>query len=64
MINLLETYQSKVMPPMPIRAKDLISKYKIPEGKTLGVKLKMIEKEWVKNNFYISEKEIQKIVNS
>ena len=64
LINLLETYQSKVMPPMPIRAKDLISKYKIPEGKTLGVKLKMIEKEWVKNNFYISEKEIEKIVNS
>ena len=64
LINLLESFQSKVMPSMPIGAKVLMNKYKIPEGKTLGIKLKMIEKEWVKNNFYISEKEIEKIVNS
>ena len=64
MINLLESFQSKVMPFMPIGAKILMNKYKIPEGKTLGDKLKMIEKEWVKNNFYISEKEIEKIVNN
>ena len=64
LINFLESFQSKVMPFMPIGAKVLMNKYKIPEGKTLGIKLKMIEKEWVKNNFYISEKEIEKIVNS
>ena len=64
LINFFESFQSKVMPLMPIGAKILMNKYKIPEGKTLGVKLKMIEKEWVKNNFYISEKEIEKIVNS
>ena len=63
-MNFLESFQSKAMPFMPIGAKVLMSKYKIPEGKTLGVKLKMIEKEWVKNNFHISEKEIEKIVNS
>ena len=52
------------MPSMPIGAKVLMSKYNIPEGKTLGAKLKLIEEEWVKNNFYISEREIEKIVNN
>ena len=33
-----------------------MSKYQIPEGKKLGLKLKMIEKAWVQNNFQISEK--------
>ena len=62
--NLLETFQSKAIPSMPIGAKVLMNKYNIPEGKTLGVKLKLIEEEWVKNNFHISEKEIEKIVNN
>ena len=48
---------------MPIGAKILMSKYNIPEGKTLGNKLKLIEDEWVKNNFKLSEKQIDKIVN-
>ena len=39
-----------------------MSKYNIPEGKTLGNKLKIIEKAWVQNGFQISDKQIQKIV--
>ena len=40
-----------------------MEKYEIPEGKSLGNKLKDIEKEWVNNNFKLSEKQIDKIVN-
>ena len=39
----------------------LMTKYNIPEGKTLGNKLKMIEEIWVNNGFNISDKQIQKI---
>ena len=38
--------------------------YKIPEGKELGEKLKRLEKKWVDNNFNISNKEIQKILDN
>ena len=48
---------------MPIRAKFLMDKYKILEGKSLGHKLKDIEEEWVNNNFELSEKQIDKIIN-
>ena len=41
-----------------------MKKYNIPEGKNLGNKLKIIENEWVKNNFQISDQEIENIVNN
>ena len=47
---------------MQIGANMLMTKYNIPEGKTLGSKLKMIEEIWVKNGFKISGKQIHKIV--
>ena len=62
-IDLLEIFTSKVMPTMPINAKILMSDHNIPEGKTLGNKLKMIEEEWVDNNFELSDKQINKIIN-
>ena len=48
---------------MPIKADILMSKYNIAEGKLLGTKLKIIENEWVKNNFQITEKEVENIIN-
>ena len=48
---------------MPLGAKVLMEKYDIPEGKNLGNKLKKIEEEWVNNNFQLSEKQIEKIIN-
>jgi poly(A) polymerase len=62
-IDLLEIFTSKIMPTMPINAKILMSDHNIPEGKTLGNKLKMIEEEWVDNNFELSDKQINKIIN-
>ena len=49
---------------MPVQADILKQKYKISEGKILGDKLKMIEKEWVNNNFEISDKQVENIINN
>ena len=62
--KLKEQYNIKEMPVMPISANMLKSKYKMVEGKALGNKLKMIEEEWVKSNFQISEKQVDIIVNN
>ncbi len=63
LVKFIEQFQSKDLPSMPINAKFLIEKYQIPEGKDLGTKLKNIEEEWVNNNFKLSQKQIDKIVN-
>ena len=62
-MKLIEQFQSKNLPTMPIGAKFLMEKYQIPEGKSLGTKLKIIEEEWVENDFNLSEKEIHKILS-
>ena len=41
-----------------------MTKYNIPEGKELGLKLKQIENKWVDNDFTITEKEVEKIISS
>ncbi len=63
LLNSINLFKYKVLPVMPIGAKALMEKYDIPEGKTLGNKLKTIEKEWVNNNFQLSQKQIDKIIN-
>jgi poly(A) polymerase len=63
LINLIDTFRFKVLPTMPLGAKVLMEKYDIPEGKNLGNKLKKIEEEWVNNNFQLSKKQIEKIIN-
>ena len=62
--NLTDYYKNKLVPTMPIRADILMRKYKIPEGKILGDKLKIIEKEWVNNNFKISDQEVENILKN
>ena len=64
LIKLLDTYKKKVIPTLPIVADLLMSKFQIPEGKTLGNKLKKIEETWVQNGFQISDKQVQQIVKS
>ena len=64
MIELIEFYKDKISPIMPVGANVLMTKYKIPEGKQLGSKLKMIEEEWVRNNFQISNKQIEAIIKN
>ena len=62
LIQLIKVYQDKLIPTMPIEANMLMTKYNIPQGKTLGNKLKLIEEIWVNNSFNISDKQVQKIV--
>ena len=63
LFDFIDTFKSKSLPIIPINAKILMEKYDIPEGKTLGKKLKIIEEEWVNNNFQLSEKQINNIIN-
>ena len=62
--KLIKNYENKLTPKMPVSAELLMKKYEIPEGKQLGEKLRIIETEWVKNNFRISEQQVDKIVNN
>ena len=61
-IDLIKIYKSKNIPSMPIKADLLISKYNLKEGRTLGDKLKLIEREWVENNFQISDQQVENII--
>ena len=62
--ELVKNYEKKEALIMPVKADILMKKYEIPEGKLIGEKLKRIEEEWVKNNFKISDQEIDIIVNN
>ena len=64
LIELSKSYNDKTAPTMPIKADILMKKYKILEGKNLGDKLKMIEEAWVKNNFKISNQQVENIINN
>ena len=64
LINLVKLYKDKISPTMPINADLIMKKYQIPEGKQLGIKLKMIEDEWVNNNFNISDQKVDHIINN
>ena len=64
LLELAKSYERKEKPVLPIGADVLMSKYKIPEGKQLGVKLKIIEEEWIKNNFKITDEQIERIINN
>ena len=52
------------IPAMPVKAKDLIKKFDLKEGKLLGLILKEIEDQWLENNFQISNGQIDDIVKS
>ena len=64
LVDLTKHYSNNLIPEMPISASLLMKKYQIPEGKQLGEKLRIIEEEWVKNNFKISELQVDEIVNN
>ena len=64
LLRLRKLFKNKDILNLPVGADTLMSKYKIPEGRQLGIKLKLIEEEWVKNNFKISDLEIDNIINT
>ncbi len=64
LLKLIDLFKKKEIPKMPIDANKLMTKYKIPESKQLGIKLKEIENEWVGNNFQISNERIENIIKN
>ena len=62
--ELRDKYKVKSIPKIPISANTLMKKYKIPEGQLLGKKIKLIEEEWVKNDFQITDQQVDSIINN
>ncbi len=59
LLELKKYFENLDKPKFPIKAKVMMEKYNLKEGKELGQKLKSLEKLWVENNFNISEKEVE-----
>ena len=64
MIKLKNSIIETNKPIFPIKAKNLIEEYNLKEGRELGTKLKKIEDVWVQNNFKITNKEVNRIINN
>tara|TARA_B100002051_G_scaffold96167_1_gene91757 strand:- start:435 stop:1709 length:1275 start_codon:yes stop_codon:yes gene_type:complete len=64
LLKLKNLFTSKNKPEFPVKAKNLIENYSLKEGIELGQKLKEIENIWIKNDFSISKKEIEKIAKN
>ena len=59
LIELKKYFENLEKPKFPIKAKIIMEKYNLKEGKELGQKLKSLENLWVENSFNISEKEVE-----
>ena len=63
-IKLINYFQDKNSPVLPIKGKDIIKKYNLKEGEIVGIKLREIEEKWISNDFKISNEEISKIFSN
>ena len=59
LIELKKHFEKLEKPMFPIKAKIIMEKYNLKEGKELGQKLKYLENLWIENSFNISEKEVE-----
>ena len=59
LIDLKKHFEKLEKPNFPIKAKIVMEKYNLKEGKELGQKLKYLENLWVENSFNISDKEVE-----
>ena len=64
LIDLKKYFVEFQIPDMPIKAKHLIEKFDLKEGKLLGSILREIEDQWLENNFQITNDQIENIVKS
>ena len=64
LLELKEFFNNQIPPKFNVKAKSLMDKFNLKEGKELGQKLKEIELVWINNSFKITEKQIEKIVKS
>ena len=59
LLELKKYFENLEKPKFPIKAKVMMEKYNLKEGKEFGQKLKSLENLWVENNFNITEKEVE-----
>ena len=64
LIKLKFFFNKQLPPEFNVKAKLLMDKFNLKEGKDLGNKLKQIENAWINNSFKISDDQIEKIVKS
>ena len=64
LIKLKNFFKNQSMPVFPISAKILMEKYNLEEGKELGQKLKKIKEFWIENSFKLTNKDVEKIMNT
>ena len=57
-------FNNQLPPKFNIKARDIMEKFNMKEGKELGQKMKEIEKFWVDNSFKINDKQIKRIVEN
>ena len=61
LIELKKYFEKLEKPKFPLKAKIIMEKYNLKEGKEFGQKLKKLENLWVENNFKITDKEVENI---
>ena len=64
LIEYLEFFKDKKVPVFPIKGEYLMKKFNLTEGKKVGEYLKLLEDFWIKNNFSITEKDLERIVKN
>ena len=62
LIKLKEFFGQQLPPKFNVKAKSLMEKFNLKEGKELGQKIKEIEIAWISNSFKITDKQIEKII--
>ena len=62
LIKLKEYFGQQFPPKFNVKAKSLMEKFNLKEGKELGQKIKEIEIAWISNSFKITDKQIEKII--
>ena len=64
LIELKKYFEKFEKPIFPLKAKDLLDKYNVKEGKEFGQKIKLLENIWLNNSFKLSNKEIDNVFNN
>ena len=64
LIELKKYFEKFEKPIFPLKAQELLSKYKLKEGKEFGQKIKHLEDLWLNNNFKLSKKEIDNVFSN
>jgi len=63
LVKLKEFFSHQLPPKFNVKAKFLMEKFNLKEGKELGQKIKEIEIAWINNSFKITDKQVEKIIN-